>query len=291
MSTDTEDPGETGRVRRSGVRRFAAAVPAWHGTGQQRDRSPSVGGAGDRSGRPAALDDQPGTGPNWRRTAIALKASLAALLLFALVHPDWERFADKAMGARALTYPLAALLVPAIWTVSRRVRRGRDADGRPPRGGSSRYPWDVDAFLVAPFVIDVAGNAADLFDTVGWFDDACHFANWALVSAAVGAALRRGPAIPAPVLALLCSGIGAIAAILWELAEYLTFIMKTDETVGIYRDTMGDELLGLAGATLAGVLTAVRARRGPRRPDAPRTGGAADASAIGRLSPHRTVPS
>jgi hypothetical protein len=190
----------------------------------------------------------------WRTVALALKAMLAGLLLFALVHPEWERFADKAMGARAVAYPVAALIVPAVWAASRRRRK-------------AGYPWDIDALLVAPFVIDVAGNAADLFDTVGWFDDACHFGNWALLSAAAGAALRRGPAIPPWLLALCCAGIGAMAAILWELAEFGVFILDTPEAVGIYRDTIGDESLGLAGAALAGVLTAWRATR--REPNAP----------------------
>jgi uncharacterized membrane protein YeaQ/YmgE (transglycosylase-associated protein family) len=63
--------------------------------------------------------------------------------------------------------------------------------------------------------------------------------------------------------AFACAGLGAIAAILWELAEYATFIMNTDEVIGIYRDTIGDEVLGLSGATVAGVLVAVL---GPARP-------------------------
>ncbi|GAA4640183.1 hypothetical protein GCM10023196_104680 [Actinoallomurus vinaceus] len=184
----------------------------------------------------------------WRASSLVAKAALAGLLLFALTHRDWDRFADKAMGTRAIAYPLVALLVPVAWAVWRRLR------------GPVRYPWDVDVFLVAPFVIDVAGNAADLYDSVSWFDDACHFGNWALLGAAVGAGLRRGPAQPPFVLALCCTGLGAIAAILWELAEYLTFIMGTPETVGIYRDTLGDEALGLSGAAVAGVLTALRAR-------------------------------
>lgn len=180
----------------------------------------------------------------WRVVSLALKAAMAALLLFALLHPDWGRFSDKGMGTRAIAYPVAALLVPAIWAIRRR-----------------RYPWDVDALLVAPFVIDLAGNAANLYDTVSWFDDACHFANWALLGAAVGALLRRVPSVAPWMLALACAGIGAIAAILWEIAEYLVFILNTPETVGIYRDTIGDETLGLSGATLAGVLTALVAAR------------------------------
>ncbi|WP_329237876.1 hypothetical protein OG417_34845 [Actinoallomurus sp. NBC_01490] len=84
----------------------------------------------------------------WAALSLAMKAALAGLLLFALAHPHWDRFADKAMGIRAMTYPIAAVLVPVVWSIVRRLR------------GSARYPWDVDALVVAPFVIDVAGNAA-----------------------------------------------------------------------------------------------------------------------------------
>jgi len=185
----------------------------------------------------------------WRSTAILLKAALAVLLALALAFPEWDRFADKAMGARAVAYPLAVLLVFAIWTVRRRT------------GRSGPYPWDVDALLTAPFVIDVAGNALDLYDSVVWFDDACHFGNWALLGGAAGAALLRGPALPRWVTVLLVAGIGAIAAIAWEVAEYGAFILDTPESVDIYRDTLGDEALGLLGATTAGLLTAFRSRR------------------------------
>jgi hypothetical protein len=184
----------------------------------------------------------------WRVAAWTLKIALIALLLFALTHPDWPRFADKAMAARAITYPIAALVVPGVWLVRRRL------------GRTGPYPWDVDALLVAPFTIDVAGNAADLFDTVSWFDDACHFANWAMLAGAVGVALRRGDVLPRWALALTCAGVGAIAAICWELAEYRTFILDTPEAIGAYRDTLGDEALGLLGATFAGLLLAFRRR-------------------------------
>ena len=44
----------------------------------------------------------------------AVKGALVALLLFA-VFSDAERFEGKAMGGRALTYPIAALIVPVGW--------------------------------------------------------------------------------------------------------------------------------------------------------------------------------
>jgi hypothetical protein len=40
---------------------------------------------------------------------------------------------------------------------------------------------------------------------------------------------------------------GAIAAILWDLAEYVAFICNSDELDTAYTDTLGDMMLGLGG--------------------------------------------
>lgn len=192
----------------------------------------------------------------WRPLALSLKGALVALLALALAFPHWDRFADKAMDVRAATYPAAVMLVAAIWAM---------------RGRRAPYPWDIDALLTAPFVIDVAGNAADLYDTVSWFDDACHYGNWALLTAAAGLALHRTNTLPPWALALTSMGMGAITAILWEFAEYGVFILDTPESVSIYRDTIGDLMLGLLGATTASILIAAttRVRGGEPVDDAP----------------------
>ncbi len=181
----------------------------------------------------------------WRTPALAAKASLAALLALAVAFPEWDRFADKAMGARAIAYPAAVMVVTLGWAL---------------RGRARPFPWDIDLLVTAPFVIDVGGNAADLYDTIGWFDDACHFGNWALLCAAAGIALRRWGGLSSWTLGLCCAGIGAIAAILWEFVEYELFILDTPESVTAYRDTIGDLMLGLTGAVVAGLALAVRAR-------------------------------
>ena len=51
----------------------------------------------------------------------------------------------------------------------------------------------------------------------------------------------------------LVTGAGAVAAILWELAEYQSFVQNV-ESLGIYRDTVGDLCLGTSGALVAGLL-------------------------------------
>ena len=173
---------------------------------------------------------------------LAVKAALVGLLLFAVVQRDAPQFEGKAMTGRALTYPIAALIVPvAWWAASRRRRVG--------------YPYAVDILLVVPFLIDTIGNALDLYDTIGWWDDANHFVNWGLLVAAFGQLLVRLPVgrIAAGALAI---GFGAVTAVLWEFAEYFTFIRNSPEAETAYTDTLGDLALGLSGSVLAAVLMA-----------------------------------
>ena len=54
---------------------------------------------------------------------------------------------------------------------------------------------------------------------------------------------------------LIVVGVGAIAAILWELGEYVAFIRGSEEYDTAYTDTLGDMMLGLAGATVAALVT------------------------------------
>ena len=175
--------------------------------------------------------------------AVAAKVLLAGLVLFAVTHLDWERFADKAMTARAVLYPAVALLVPAVWAL---------------RGRRVPYPAVPDALLVTPFVVDLAGNALDLYDRVTWFDDACHLGNWAILTLAVGLPLARryGPWLTLA----LCVGFGATTALVWEVGEYGAFILETAESVTAYRDTIGDLTLGLTGSLVAGAVCARLAR-------------------------------
>jgi hypothetical protein len=67
---------------------------------------------------------------------VAVKVALVALLVFAVVRRDLPQFESKAVVGRALTYPIAALIVPAVWLL---------------RGRRGRYPYDVDVLIVPAF--------------------------------------------------------------------------------------------------------------------------------------------
>lgn len=172
---------------------------------------------------------------------VAVKAALIGLLLIAVLWPDLPQFEGKAMTGRALTYPLAAIIVPLVWWIWGRSR-----------GWS--YPYGVDICLVLPFLIDVVGNALDLYDSIDWWDDLNHFLNWGLLVAAFGQFLLRLPLGPLNVFALAV-GFGAVTAVLWEFGEYFAFIRHSEELDTAYTDTLGDLALGLTGSVVAALVT------------------------------------
>jgi hypothetical protein len=192
---------------------------------------------------------------------LAVKGALVGQLLVAVAIPDLPQFEGKAMAGRAIAYPLAVLVVPAVWWLLRRRRR-------------VGYPYALD------FLIDVSGNTADLYDTLEWWDDANHFVNWAILVAAFGQLLVRLP-VGRLTAAGLGIGFGALTAVLWEFAEYITFIRTNEEELRTaYEDTLGDLALGLSGSIVAAVLTTTLLWRVSRR-----------ASREGTGSPHADSPS
>ena len=117
------------------------------------------------------------------------------------------------------------------------------------------FPVVVDILIGLPFLIDMAGNALDLYDTVEWWDDANHLINWAIHTAAIGILLRMTD-LPPVARAGLAVGWAATTAILWELGEYVAFVPNSPEAATAYRDTLGDLALGLVGGSIAAAVTA-----------------------------------
>jgi hypothetical protein len=184
---------------------------------------------------------------------VGVKAALVALVLFAVASPDLPQFEGKAMTGRAIAYPIAVLVVPAVWLIFGRRRRWE-------------YPYTLDILFGLPFLIDVAGNAADLYDAVDWWDDLNHFVNWGLLVAGFGRLLVRLPLTRWSAFGLAV-GFGAVTAIIWEYLEYVTFIRNSPELKTAYTDTLADLGLGLGGSVVAAALTVSVLWRDRRRHD------------------------
>jgi len=187
----------------------------------------------------------------WESAAVRGRLLVAALLaatvgqLVVATFVPLEQFEGKAFAARLVAYPLAMIAVPAVWLAR----------------GSRPVPWGAFALLMAPFAIDVTGNTLDLYDRVGWWDDANHAVNWFLLCLGAGLLLARAGVRPVWALGLLVAGVGALLAVGWELAEWFTFIRHGTELDTAYQDTLGDEVLGCLGAAGAALLVVRLARR------------------------------
>jgi hypothetical protein len=178
-------------------------------------------------------------------TNLFVKAALVLLLAHAVAFPDLPQYTGKGIGWRLALYPVSALVVPAIWFAT-----GRDRQGR------RRHPFLVDICVVAPFLIDTAGNAANLYDRITWWDDSMHFVTWIPWVVAMGLVLRDDRLGRLPVAGLTL-GFGAVTHILWEIAEYLTFVQgNANEAATAYRDTIGDLTLSLSGSVTGAALVA-----------------------------------
>ena len=173
---------------------------------------------------------------------ITIKVATMLLLLVALSLPELPQFQGKAFAGRAIAYPIALAIVPVAWLLLRRP---------------IPYPVVPDILVGLPFLIDMAGNALGLYDSVEWWDDANHLVNWWLHTAAV-AILLAATGLPRAARAGLGIAWAASTAILWELAEYVTFVPGSAEASTAYADTLGDLALGLLGGTIASVLIAWR---------------------------------
>lgn len=176
---------------------------------------------------------------------LAAKLLLVSLLVYAMTNLELDRFAGKAVTARAVLYPVSIVLIPLGWAL-----RGR----KPP------YPHLADLLLVLPFIVDMGGNALDLYNTVVWFDDAAHAVTWMFLVLAIGSLILRVGLEPW-IAACLAIGFGAVSHILWEIIEFVAMWIGSPGLQLTYGDTIGDLALSLCGTMIAGLVTGWRAER------------------------------
>jgi hypothetical protein len=170
---------------------------------------------------------------------LAVKAATVGLLVWAVLNPDLPQFTGKAFAGRALADPIALLVLPIGWWLFGRSRIG--------------FPVAADILLGLPFLIDVVGNALDLYDTIEWWDDANHLVNWALHTSAVAVLLRAGGWGYWTRVAL-AFGWAVTSAVLWEFAEFVTFVPNSPEAATAYGDTLLDLALGMVGGAIAALV-------------------------------------
>ena len=168
--------------------------------------------------------------------AMGMKAALALAFVVALTVP-LDQLEGKGMGFRFPLFMLSAVVVPLAW-----------------RRRFQPYPAAADVLVVAPFLLDTLGNLVGLYDSYDVTDDVLHTLNWVLLVAAFHAWRYRRDSANAMSRAdawLLGAGIGALAIVGWEIAEWI--VAETGAGGGLaltYGDTVGDLALSTAGGMI-----------------------------------------
>jgi hypothetical protein len=170
---------------------------------------------------------------------VVVKALVVGLSLYPILRPGSSHFAGKAMGVRAVLYPMSTLAIPALWLVA----------GRP-----SPYPFAADICLGIPFLLDAGSNVLGLFAIRG-FDAIPHAVGWFFLSIAFGLAVA--PLVDERwILFGLVLGFGAVLDILWEIGEFLMMQSGASGLQLTYENTVQDLGLSLTGAAIAAVVVA-----------------------------------
>jgi hypothetical protein len=168
----------------------------------------------------------------------AVRIALVLAVAFSVAFPNLPQFEGKGMAFRAPFYLLPMAVVPMIWRL---------------RGRRAPYPHLVDALVVSPFLVDTLGNALNFYETFDATDDVLHFVNWVLLAAGITLALLRTQLPPFAVWAL-AYGIGGLAIIWWEAAEWLVQELGTAGLGLTYGDTIGDLMLSSTGGAFGAAI-------------------------------------
>ncbi len=184
-------------------------------------------------------DDGPELATRWTVQVLwATRAALVIAIGISLVFPDWEQFQGKGMAYRAPFYLLPLAVVPVVWRL---------------RGRPEPYPHLVDALVIAPFLADTLGNVFGFYDTYTHTDDVLHFLNWVLLIGGITLGLCRTYLRPLAAWTM-GTGIGALAIIGWETAEWLVQKLGTTGLHLTYSDTIGDLVLSSIGGAIGAVV-------------------------------------
>jgi hypothetical protein len=168
-----------------------------------------------------------------------VRTALVLALAFSVAFPGLPQFEGKGMAFRAPFYLVPMAAVPIGWRL-----RGR----RPP------YPHLGDALIVSPFLVDTLGNAFNFYNTFPSTDDVLHVVNWVLLVGGIAVLLLRTSLNRLSVWAM-AYGIGGLAIIWWEAAEWLVQELGTAGLDLTYGDTIGDLILSSTGGAVGAGLS------------------------------------
>lgn len=159
---------------------------------------------------------------------LLLRLLLVAFAVDSLINVADERFAGKALGPRNLIIVFGfAMAFPLLHRLARQWKA---------------YPWWFDALYLSIFFVDMAGNSANLYNTLLWFDLVAHFYGPGALAVVLMGAFGIGP--------LAAAGFSTMLHTQLEIQEIYGDEFLGTKNVRDIMDTANDLMAGLLGATL-----------------------------------------
>lgn len=174
------------------------------------------------------------------------KLTLYTLLVHFVLFNHLPQFQHKGFNFRLVFYPLATLLVPALFYLNKKFKK------------AGAYPHHIDFCISLVPAMDMLGNTIDFYDKITWWDDLMHVVGMVPWVMFFGFILARMTRYNKRLLFMLTVGFGSTTNIIWELLEYMIFLRTspTEFATG-YNDTMGDMLLSLIGSFTGALLVVI----------------------------------
>lgn len=171
-----------------------------------------------------------------------LRASVAAMLAHAMLHPQDPRYAGKAIPLRNLII-VGSLTqaVPLLWLARRQRSR-------------QPYPVWTDDLYLSIFWLDMFGNYANFYDRWTHFDLLPHFHG----TGALAVVLRQLFGWPTARALVVTNSIHSLL----EAQEYLTDVFAGTHNVRGWWDSAGDLSAGLLGTLIYTGMAALADERG-----------------------------
>lgn len=176
---------------------------------------------------------------------IVAKVLLVGLLAHYLLNQDLAQYQNKGMPWRLVGYPLVCFIIFFVYYIRRWLAKKQFS-----------YPHLIDTLLTLTITLDMLGNTLNFYNNITWWDDLMHLGltvPWVLV---IGIVFRMYyPQLSALNTAALTFGFGSVSHIIWEIAEYLTFVPNNPQEGPLaYRDTIGDLTLSSIGSAVGAIL-------------------------------------
>lgn len=166
---------------------------------------------------------------------ILIRIALIYFLVEVMMFPHDPRFEGKAIPLRNLiVVGSLSLVFPVLWYFKGRKKK-------------AEYPFFLDNLYLSIFLLDMAGNSFNLYDTVKNFDLIAHFHGTGAFTALLFLIFRaKDFPLKKAILISLVIATGIHAAL--EAQEYFTDVFGGTHNVGGWNDTTGDLMAGFVGS-------------------------------------------